>query len=67
MGALLDAIRRLISILQQLLSKKCECLSPDDYNALVNQLNQIISQLQQWLSLAESGVIGEEVESKETG
>jgi len=67
MGALLDAIRNLINVLQQLLSKKCECLSPDDYNALVNQLNQIISQLQQWLSMAKAGVIGEQVEYKNPG
>jgi hypothetical protein len=67
MGALLDAVRNLINVLQQLLSKKCECLSPDDYNALVSQLNQIISQLQQWLSLTRSGVVGEEVEPEKPG
>jgi hypothetical protein len=67
MGALLDAVRNLINVLQQLLSKKCECLSPDDYNALVNQLNQITSQLQQWLNTAKAGVIGEQVEPKRPG
>jgi len=67
MGALLDAVRNLISVLQQLLSKKCECLSPDDYNALVNQLNQIISQLQQWMNMTRAGVIGEQVEPKKPG
>jgi hypothetical protein len=66
-GALLDAVRNLINILQQLLSKRCECMNQDDYNALVSQLNQIISQLQQWLSLAKSGIVGEEVEPEKPG
>jgi len=58
MGALIDLINKLIGLIKSLLSKKCECLDPEQYDQLVAELDDIIRKLEDWIAKAGAGTIG---------
>jgi ribonuclease HIII len=60
-----DLIQKLLDLINQLLSKKCECFTPDEYNQMIKTLDDTINKLQNWLKQAEAGTLGVEVRDVE--
>ncbi len=69
-----DLIQKLIDLINQLLTKKCECFTPEEYNQMIKTLDDIImiktlddiiNKLQNWLSQAEAGTLGVNVRDVE--
>jgi ribonuclease HIII len=60
-----DLIQKLIDLINQLLTKKCECFTPDEYNQMIKTLDDTINKLQVWLKQAEAGTLGVNVRDVE--
>ncbi len=64
MEALVDKLRQLLELLgrffELLAGKKCVCLTPEEYDELIKELDNAIAQLEDWLKKAESGELGAE-------
>jgi ribonuclease HIII len=60
-----DLIQKLLDLINQLLSKKCECFTPDEYNQMIKTLDETINKLQNWLQQAEAGTLGVNVRDVE--
>jgi len=60
-----DLIQKLIEIINQLLSRRCECFTEEEYNQMIKTLDDIINKLQNWLRQAEAGTLGVEVRDVE--
>jgi ribonuclease HIII len=63
--SLKDLIQKLIDLINQLLSRKCECFTPDEYNQMIKTLDDTINKLQVWLKQAEAGTLGVNVRNIE--
>ena len=63
--SLKDLIQKLIDLLNQLLTRKCECFTQDEYNQMIKTLDDTINKLQVWLKQAEAGTLGVEVRDVE--
>ncbi len=61
---MLDKLRKLLELISKLLgflsSRKCVCLTPEEYDELIKELDNAIAQLEDWLKKAESGELGAE-------
>jgi ribonuclease HIII len=60
-----DLIQKLVDMINQLLSKRCECFTPDEYNQMIKTLDDMINKLQNWLKQAEAGTLGVNVRDVE--
>jgi len=60
-----DLIQKLVDLINQLLSRRCECFTEDEYNQMIKTLDDIINKLQNWLKQAEAGTLGIEVRDVE--
>jgi ribonucleotide reductase beta subunit family protein with ferritin-like domain len=63
--SMIDLIQKLIDLINQLLTKRCECFTPEEYNQMIKTLDDIINKLQNWLSQAEAGTLGVNVRDVE--
>ncbi len=63
MGTLIDLVKKLIEMLQQLISKKCECADQQEYEQIISELNEIIQKLQDWAQRAGAGTLGEHAQN----
>ena len=60
-----DLIQKLVDLINQLLTKRCECFTPDEYNQMIKTLDDTINKLQVWLKQAEAGTLGVEIRDVE--
>jgi len=69
MATIKDLVKQLLDALSKILTqyqnRVCECYTKDEYNQLIAQLNDTINKLNQWLQMAQQGVIGEPVSKAE--
>ena len=60
-----DLIQKLVDLINQLLTKRCECFTEEEYNQMIKTLDETINKLQSWLKQAETGTLGVEVRDVE--
>jgi len=60
-----DLIQKLVDLINQLLTKRCECFTEEEYNQMIKTLDDTINKLQVWLKQAEAGTLGVEVRDVE--
>jgi len=58
---LIELIKSLISKIRRLLEAKCVCMSRDEYEQLVREVEEVYKKLEEWMRQAEAGTIGIEV------
>jgi len=63
--SLKDLIQKLIDLLNQLLTRKCECFTQDEYNQMIKTLDDTINKLQVWLKQTEAETLGVNVRNIE--
>jgi hypothetical protein len=58
---LIELVKSLISKIRRLLEARCVCMSRDEYEQLVREVEEINKKLEEWFKQVEEGVIGVEV------
>jgi sugar-specific transcriptional regulator TrmB len=54
---LLEELNRFFEVFSK---KKCVCVDAEEYNKIVNDINEAIKKLEEWIRRAEAGELGAE-------
>jgi hypothetical protein len=52
---LVDLIKKLIDLIKQLVSRKCECVCDEELEEISKELNEVYQMLQDWVKRVEAG------------